>query len=153
MLILATWLRSRALNRYRVPSSWSGSRRPEAVLHQRIVAAVAGLRSVSHTRDATAVWAGLASVERQAARLDQQLVAISHMTTRFKLAALKDVATTVRQLERVSNALINQGSEIVQGEVAAELDLLSEHLKLLAAARAELDDPSITPQKRFEVRP
>jgi len=121
------------------PFEWVGSHAPEAKLHRRLVKALSGLRSsvgndvsVSHNVDV---------LEREALRVEHQLVATADMADRLRPAALEKLAQAVTQIEDVAAQLIQRSAELSSADVDRQLAELSERLRLLDEARAELDDP------------
>lgn len=119
------------------PLGWAGAHTPEAKLHRRLVAAMSGLRAA--TDDDVQVMANVEVVEREALKIEQQLVAASQIAERLKGPALEELSSAVDQIENVSAQLIQRSAELSSGDVQAQLGELSERLRLLDEARAELD--------------
>lgn len=119
------------------PLGWAGAHTPEAKLHRRLVAAMSGLRAA--TNDDVLVMANVEVVEREALKIEQQLVAASQIADRLKGPALEELGTAVDQIENVAAQLIQRSAELSSGDVQAQLTELSERLALLDEARAELD--------------
>lgn len=120
-----------------VPLGWAGAHTPEAKLHRRLGKAMSGLRAA--TEDDALVGANVIVVEREALKIEQQLVAASMMAERLKGPAIAELSTAVDQIENVSAQLIQRSAELSSGDVQAQLSELSERLDLLDQARAELD--------------
>ena len=99
---------------------------------------MAGLRNA--TNDDAMVAANVTVVEREALKLEQQLVAASHLAERLKGPAIDELSQAVDQIENVSAQLIQRSAELSAGDVRAQLDDLSQRLTLLDEARAELDE-------------
>lgn len=128
------------------PLEWVGAHVPEAKLHRRLVEAMSGLRRA--TDDDSLVEANVAVVEREALKIERQLVAASHLAERLKGPAIDELSTAVDQIENVSAQLIQRSAELSAGDVKERLDELTERLHLLDEARAELDqgpDPGSRP--------
>ncbi len=119
------------------PLDWVGSHTPEAKMHRRLGEAMSGLRAA--TDNDGLVTANVDVVEREALKIEQQLVAASHLAPRLKGPAIAELGTAVDQIENVSAQLIQRSAELSSGDVQAQLAELSERLDLLDAARAELD--------------
>lgn len=124
--------------RSEAPLGWAGAHTPEAKLHRRLGAAMNGLRSA--TNDDALVSANVSVVEREALKIEQQLVAASHLAERLKGPAIAELSQAVDQIENVSAQLIQRSAELSAGDVRDQLDDLSQRLALLDEARAELDD-------------
>jgi len=120
-----------------VPLGWAGAHTPEAKLHRRLGTAMSGLRQA--TEDDALVMANVEVVEREALKIEQQLVAASRMADRLKGPAIAELSAAVDQIENVSAQLIQRSAELSAGDVQAQLAELSERLELLDQARAELD--------------
>lgn len=120
-----------------VPLGWAGAHTPEAKLHRRLGKAMTGLRAA--TEDDALVTANVDVVEREALKIEQQLVAASMMAERLKGPAIDELGAAVDQIENVSAQLIQRSAELSSGDVQAQLSELSERLDLLDEARAELD--------------
>lgn len=123
-----------------VPLGWAGAHTPEAKLHRRLGQAMSGLRAA--TDDDLMVTANVEVVEREALKIEQQLVAASMMAERLKGPAIDELSAAVDQIENVSAQLIQRSAELSSGDVQAQLAELSERLDLLDQARAELDAPT-----------
>ena len=119
------------------PVGWAGAHTPEAKLHRRLVSAMSGLRRA--TTDNVQVMANVEVVEREALKVEQQLVAASQIAERLKGPALEELSIAVDQIENVSARLIQRSAELSAGDVRAQLSELSERLRLLDLARAELE--------------
>lgn len=119
------------------PLGWAGAHTPEAKLHRRLGDAMSGLRRA--TKDDQLVATNVDVVEREALKIDDQLVAASHLPARLKGPAIEELSVAVDQIEDVSAQLILRSAELSAGDVKAQLDELSERLQLLDQARAELD--------------
>lgn len=120
------------------PAHWFGSHEPEAKLHRRVRDAVAGLNATPS--DDPAMAEIVASVEREAITLDDQIVAASNLADRLKPDVLASLTSAVEQFEDITGSLITRASGLDSDNVQSELDALSERLDLLAQARAELDE-------------
>lgn len=120
-----------------VPLGWAGAHTPEAKLHRRLGQAMSGLRAA--TADDVLVIANVEVVEREALKIEKQLVSASMMAERLKGPAIEELAAAVDQIENVSAQLIQRSAELASGDVQAQLSELSERLELLDQARAELD--------------
>lgn len=120
------------------PLDWVGAHTPEATLHRRLGKATAGLRAA--TENDPAASANVAAVEREALKIEERLVAVSHLAERLKTPALADLEAAVEQIEDVSGQLIHRSAGLAGGDIDAQLAELAERLDLLDAARAELDE-------------
>lgn len=120
-----------------VPLGWAGAHTPEAKLHRRLGKAMSGLRAA--TEGDALVTANVDVVEREALKIEEQLVAASMMAERLKGPAIDELGAAVDQIENVSAQLIQRSAELSAGDVQAQLSELSERLDLLDQARAELD--------------
>jgi hypothetical protein len=120
-----------------VPLGWAGAHTPEAKLHRRLGQAMSGLRAA--TEDDVLVMANVEVVEREALKIEQQLVGASRMADRLKGPTIAQLGAAVDQIENVSAQLIQRSSELSAGDVQTQLAELSERLELLDQARAELD--------------
>lgn len=120
-----------------VPLGWAGAHTPEAKLHRRLGQAMSGLRAA--TEDDALVMANVEVVEREALKIEKQLVSASMMAERLKGPAIEELAAAVDQIENVSAQLIQRSAELSSGDVQDQLSELSERLELLDQARAELD--------------
>lgn len=120
------------------PANWFGSHEPEAKLHRRVRDAAAGLRATAASDPMMADT--IASIDREAVRLDEQIVAAARMPERHKLEALEGLEGAVVQFEDMTAGLITRSSGVGPTDVKAELDALAERLDLVAEARAELDE-------------
>jgi hypothetical protein len=119
------------------PLEWVGAHTPEAKLHRRLGEAMSGLRAAT---DSDSLVAGnVEVVAREAVKIEQQLVAASHLAPRLKGPAIEELGRAVDQIENVSAQLIQRSAELSSGDVQAQLAELSQRLDLLDAARAELD--------------
>lgn len=126
------------------PLGWAGAHTPEAKLHRRLVEAMSGLRQA--TGDDGFVAVNVEVVEREALKIENQLVAASHLAPRLKGPAVEELSAAVDQIESVSAQLIQRSAELSAGDVRAQLDELSERLELLDQARAELEQgPGLGP--------
>lgn len=126
------------------PLGWAGAHTPEARLHRRLGQAMSGLRQA--TEDDPMVTANVDVIEREALRIEHQLVAASHLPARLKDPAIEELSVAVDQIEDVSAQLILHSAELSAGDVTTRLDELSERLQLLDQARAELDEgPELGP--------
>jgi hypothetical protein len=119
------------------PLDWVGSHTPEAKMHRRLGEAMSGLRAA--TDNDGLITANVDVVEREALKIEQQLVAASHLAPRLKGPAIDELGTAVDQIENVAAQLIQRSSELSSGDVQTQLAELSQRLDLLDAARAELD--------------
>lgn len=126
------------------PSNWHGSHEPEAKLHRRVRDAAAGLRATAAS-DPT-MTETMQSIDREAVRLDQQIVAASRMPERHKEEALTTLEDAVLQFEDMTTSLITRSSGVGGENVKSELDALAERLDLVAEARAELDEQDEFPR-------
>ncbi len=120
------------------PENWFGSHDPEAKLHRRVRDAAHGLR-LTAKNDPNMVET-VASVDREAVNLDDQIVAASHLPEDLKPEALAGLEEAVSQFEEITAGLITRTSGLGNDNVKAELDDLAERLDLVAEARAELDE-------------
>ncbi len=126
------------------PTNWHGSHEPEAKLHRRVRDAAAGLRATAAS-DPT-MTETVQSIDREAVRLDEQIVAAARMPERHKQEALQNLEEAVIQFEDMTAGLITRTSGVGPKDVKAELDALAERLDLVAEARAELDEQDDFPQ-------
>ena len=126
------------------PDNWFGSHEPEAKLHRRVRDAAAGLRATAASDPTMADTT--ASIDREAVRLDEQIVAASRMPESHKAEALETLEASVKQFEDMTAGLISRSSGLAATDVPSELDSLAERLDLVAEARAELDDQDDFPQ-------
>lgn len=129
------------------PLGWAGAHTPEAKLHRRLGDAMSGLRGA--TGDDPLVTANVDVVEREALKIEGKLVAASHLADRLKGPAIEELSMAVDQIENVAAQLIQRSAELSAGDVTAQLDELSERLRFLDEARAELDQgptPGLRPE-------
>lgn len=138
------------------PLGWAGAHTPEAKLHRRLGDAMSGLRKA--TESDSLVTANVEVVEREALKIEGQLVAASHLAPRLKGPAIDELSVAVDQIENVSAQLIQRSAELSAGDVKAQLDELTERLQLLDEARAELDrglatDPLPKPATEPSIEP
>ena len=126
--------------RSEAPLGWAGAHTPEAKLHRRLGDAMKGLREA--TADDGLVGPNVDVVEREALKIEKQLVAASHLAPRLKGPAIDELSAAVDQIEDVSAQLIHRSAELSAGDMKSQLDQLSERLHLLDLARAELDEGS-----------
>lgn len=123
------------------PASWAGAHSPEARLHRRLRDAVVGLRAQTGIADAAAE---VSALETAALELDDQLVAVAALPARVREAPLAQIAAAITALEDTAEALALRGAtEGTYGERSGNgrgrVDEVAERLRLLDAARAELD--------------
>lgn len=120
------------------PLDWVGAHTPEAILHRRLGKATEGLRAA--TEHDPAASDNVDAVEREALKIEERLVAASHLAERLKVSALTDLEAAVVQIEDVSGQLIHRSADLAAGDIDTQLSELAERLDLLDAARAELDE-------------
>lgn len=125
----------------KAPPNWVGAHSPEAKLHQRMLAAVAGLRDAA-ANDAT--MAGpLAAIEQEAIQLDGELVAVSRLGVDAKSVALTDLEAAVGAIEHVVIRAVSGSAGSRQSSRRASLDqqieAIDDRLEAMRQARAEVD--------------
>lgn len=120
------------------PASWAGAHTAEARLHRRLRDAVTALRAASPDAGGSAASPFRSSVEREALALDERLVAIAALPERVRAEPLAEITAAVGALENAAAVLatsMSSGDDPLQRDVAD----VTERLRLLAEARAELD--------------
>ncbi len=122
----------------KAPANWSGAHELEAVLHRRIRDAVAGLNTIAG--DDPSMASTIASVERDALNLDNQLVAAALLAPRFKHKALEELADAVAQLEEITATAVGRSARSSSRSVKDQLDDLAIRLESMQLARAEVDE-------------
>ena len=120
------------------PASWAGAHTAEAKLHRRLRDAVRSL--YQHPRADDPSFASLRSaLEQQALAVDERLVAASALPDAVRDEPLARAAGEVAAVEGAAASL----SEVMLTDAVAgtgALDDVTERLRLLAEARAELED-------------
>ncbi len=155
--LLAAWaVKRNATRKLRVvpgtpsgaPVNWVGAHTPEAELHRRLVAATGSVRRSAAIHPD--LGPALDRVEREAVRLETELVAAAEMGPGPKERILARLAEAVSSLEAVSERLVVDRlvDPLTQSELARELEAYDEQLAALREAWAELDeiDPPPMPQ-------
>jgi hypothetical protein len=122
----------------KAPASWFGSHEAEAKLFRRLQEAVRGIHAMGEANPQS--YDTVASVEHQALRLEQQMVATSHIADRLKTDVIAQLDAAVAQIEEIAAAVIGRESGILNSGVKNELDSLAERLDLMDRARAEVDE-------------
>lgn len=119
------------------PVAWAGAHTPEAKLHRRLRDAVRSLRAQG---DSPAVVEHRTALEQAAVDLDAHLVAVAALPSRVRDEPLARVAAAVAALEETAAAVALRGGDPLAASAgAAVVDEVAERLRLLDAARAELD--------------
>ena len=128
------------------PDGWAGAHTPEALLHRRLVDAIAALRAVPGL-DGMALDRR-ADVERHALELDARLVAVAGLPERLRAEPLGAIEGDVKELEMGVAALTVRVADQHRPLDDAFADL-AQRLDHLDQARNELDAaerrPSATP--------
>jgi hypothetical protein len=118
----------------RAPRAWAGAHTPEARLHRRLRDAVRSVHTVAEGQpEHHADLRG--TLEQQAVRIDEQLVQIAALAERLRADPLAEAEAAVAALEEAAATLVRQW--VSRGP--APVDAVTERLRLLAEARAELD--------------
>lgn len=135
------------------PAEWAGAHTPEARLHRRLRDAVGGLST--HPRRSEPYFADLlASLQQQAFAVDEHLIAVAALPARVRPEPLAQVTTAVEAVEEATASLalaLRPGAAPVGAETAE----LTERVRLVAEARAELDRlyPGIAASPPVELSP
>ncbi len=120
------------------PANWAGSHEPEAKLHRRLRDAIAGIRSIAGNDPSMSDT--ISSLQEDALDIDHQLVAASLLAPRFKEQALNDLAEAVEQLEEIAAQAVGRSTRTSERSVREQLNDLSDRLKSMRLARAEVDE-------------
>ncbi len=120
------------------PANWSGSHEREAKLHRRLRDAVAGLHTIA--ANDPSLSSTVAAVDKDALDIDHQLVAASLLAPRFKEQALNELAEAVEQLEEIAAHAVGSSTRVSERSVREQLEDLSDRLKSMRLARAEVDE-------------
>lgn len=122
----------------RAPANWFGSHEAEAKLFRRLQEAVLGVHAMGQEQPGS--FDTVASIERQALRLEEQLLAASHIADRLKPGVIDQLESAVAQIEEIAAAVIGRDAGMLGSGVKQELDELAERLQLIDQARAQLDE-------------
>lgn len=122
----------------KAPANWFGSHEPEAKLFRRLQEAIRGVHSLGQEQPGSLET--VMSIERQALRLEEQLMAAGHIADRLKPDVLAQLDGAVAQIEEIAAAVIGRETGMLGSGVKKELDQLAERLHLIDRARAELDE-------------
>lgn len=120
------------------PANWAGAHSLEAKLHRRIRDAVAGLHSIAG--DDPSMATTIATVDKDALDLDNQLVAATMLAPRFKETAMVELEGAVAQLEEITSHAVSRSARTSERSVGEQLDDLAIRLESMRLARAEVDD-------------
>ncbi len=118
------------------PASWAGAHTPEARLHRRLRDAVSGLRAQA---DVGVSEAERHDLEQAALDIDAQLVAIAALPERLRADHLATAEAAVTALEDAAGTLLAEAVKRGGSAAGGRLEEVAERLRLLEAARAELD--------------
>lgn len=127
-----------------VPESWGGSHDPEAVLHRRLVTAMAALRANQTFDDDGGLLDLRVSLEQQALDLDQRLLAVAALPPAQKSAPLGHAEEAVTSIEQAVTDMATRTSTDATASLQAALDQAKERIALIGMAQAELDAPTST---------
>lgn len=123
------------------PVAWAGAHTPLARLHRRLRAAVVGVRAVPDP-DGALIRARV-EVERAALAIDDHLVALDGMAERERAGRMAAATAAVASVEEAAARLVDAASASRSTALPAVEDAL-ERARLLAEARAELEDEDVT---------
>lgn len=129
-----------------VPDSWGGSHDPEAVLHRRLVAAMAALRA-DEQQDFDGGQLDLrVELEQQAIALDQRLVALAPLPAARKAEPLAAAAADVDLIETTVADLATRSAAEARPSLDAATDRLKDRTDLINEAMDDLDQLSAPPE-------
>lgn len=128
-----------------VPDSWGGSHDPEAVLHRRVVAAMAALRANQSFDDDGGLLDLRVELEQQALALDQRLVAIAPLPADRKTEPLSAATEDVDRIEAAVADLATRSAADARPSLDAAAERLKERTDLITDAMAELDSSDAAP--------
>ena len=131
------------------PPGWAGAHTPEARLHRRLRDAVRALRAQSA---AGAPSADRHQLEQAALDIDARLVAVAALPERLRTDHLATAEAAVTALEDAAGAML---SDAIQQQSTGEgrLSEITQRLRLLEEARAELDQAVPPPGARPDLAP
>ena len=123
------------------PLRWRWSLARQAVLHRRLVAALAGVRLSLPAGSAGGPWADLAGdLETLAVEVDRGLVAVDRQPRPVRVRALADLEGRVREVEQVAGRLqasLADRTEAIGSRTGPEI---VARLELIERAMAELGE-------------
>lgn len=125
-----------------VPESWGGSHDPEAVLHRRLVTAMAALRANQTFDDDGGLLDLRVSLEQQALDLDQRLLAVAALPAAQKSTPLGHADEAVTSIEQAVADMATRSSTDAAASLQSALDQARERIALIGMAQAELDAPA-----------
>lgn len=119
----------------RAPVEWAGAHTPEALLHRRLISAVAAARAQSGVGDVQQ------AVERGALEIDDRLIAAAALPAANRGAAIAAIEPSVLALENAVSGV--KASSIDSAATTPALDSavaeVQNRLDAVAEARAEVD--------------
>lgn len=130
-----------------VPASWAGSHDAAALLHRRLVDAMAALRANQSFDDDGTLLDLRVELEQQALAIDERLVAVDALPARVRSEPLQEVTAATVAVEQAVATLASRAVADARPAVDAALDDLREHTDTLDEIRRQLDasDPSVNP--------
>ncbi|MGI8711268.1 MAG: hypothetical protein ACR2LA_09780 [Acidimicrobiales bacterium] len=130
-----------------VPASWAGSHDDAAVLHRRLVAAMAALRANRSFDDEGALIDLRVELEQQALAIDDRLVAVDALPAPVRAEALGEATAATAAVEQAVATVTAQSVAAMGPAVEAALDDLRRSTSTLDEIRRQLDasDPSVDP--------
>ena len=124
----------------RAPGEWAGAHSPEALLHRRLIAAVAAARAQSGVGDVQQ------AVERGALEIDDRLIAAAALPAANRADAITAIEPSVIALENAVSGVKPQA--VGEGAATPALDSavieVQNRLDAVAEARAEVDQLDTT---------
>ncbi|MGI8756804.1 MAG: hypothetical protein ACR2MB_13295 [Acidimicrobiales bacterium] len=127
------------------PSSWAGSHDACALLHRRLIVAMAALRANQAFDDDGALLDLRVELEQQALAIDERLVAIDALPAPGRAEPLTQVTAATAAIEQAVTDLASRSVADLKPAVDAALADLRERTTALDDIRRELDatDPSV----------
>ena len=128
-----------------VPASWAGSHEPEALLHRRLVAAMAALRANQSFDDDGALLDIRVGLEQQALGIDEHLVAVSALPRDHKAEPLAKAEESVAAIEGAVVDLATRAATDSAVRVQTTVTDLEDRTEFLGQVQSELDkaDPTV----------
>ncbi len=127
-----------------VPASWAGSHDAAALLHRRLVAAMAALRANQAFDDDGGLIDLRVELERQSEAIDQRLVAVAALPATVRAEPLRQVTEATAALEAAVGDLASRSVEDLRPNLESTLADLRQRSGVLDQIRRQLDatDPA-----------
>jgi hypothetical protein len=119
------------------PAAWAGAHTPEARLHRRLRAAVDAAIAAA-PKPTSPLGGARRALEETALAVDERLVAVAAVPERERGPLLVDVTAQVAGVEQAAAMMARTRLE-EGGDIAAGVDRALEGVRLLAEARAEVE--------------